>query len=54
VKTRVLLAAEALAFAPEPGFDLVVVANQNMSGTTGISLCEELGANRPDPAVLRC
>ena len=30
----------------------VVVADHNMPGTTGISLCEELGANRPDLPVV--
>jgi DNA-binding NtrC family response regulator len=44
-------AAEALAFLRGEDVDLVV-ADHNMPVTTGISLCDELTANRPDMPVV--
>ena len=40
-------ATEALSLLSAEDVD-VVVADHNMPGTTGISLCEELTANRPE------
>jgi DNA-binding NtrC family response regulator len=44
-------AAEALALLRSEDFDLVV-ADHNMPGATGISLCDDLTANRPEVPVV--